>query len=74
MVGEDVVADSPVILDRLLQLMAADAKAAGNVSLQRVFASAQDEDVKKWVQFADKELAVLLFPNLTRSFDGIMQS
>jgi hypothetical protein len=25
-------------------------------------------EVKKWIVFADKELAVLLFPNLTRNF------
>merc|ERR1712232_1427128 len=28
----------------------------------------KDPDVAKWLEYADKELAVLLFPNITRSF------
>ena len=68
-VGHDVVADSPVILDRLLQLLASDAKAASNSRVQSLCKTAQDSDVKQWITFADKELSVLLFPNLTRTFE-----
>ena len=41
-VGNDVIGDSPVILDRLLALL--DADAAGNKSLQALCKSAQDEE------------------------------
>lgn len=35
--------------------------------------SRHDPEVKKWMKWADKELAVLLFPNLTRNFQESYQ-
>lgn len=69
-IGEEVVPDSPIILQHLLELLAKDKSERARA----VAASAKDEKVKEWVVWADKELAVLLFPNLTRTFEESYQA
>lgn len=68
-IGEEVIADSPIILNKLLALIKEDTAVGKNAALVALCKSAQDDEVKKWMTFADKELAVLLFPNLTRTFE-----
>jgi len=61
-VDETQVNDSSEILSALASRLAA---ARGENSLPDALAS---PETVKWLQYADKELAVLLFPNITRSF------
>lgn len=53
--------DSSVILNDLVS----ELKASG--ALSNDFKDSSDPSVGKWLEFVDKELAVLLFPNITRS-------
>ena len=53
--------DSSVILNDLVSEM----KASG--ALSEDFRDSADASIGKWLDFVDRELAVLLFPNITRS-------
>lgn len=44
------------------------ATVASSLETGDVAASLTDTEMKKWLEYVDKELAVLLFPNITRSF------
>lgn len=57
LVDGNQVTDSANILSTIATAM--DAKVADELA---------DPEVQRWLEFADKELAVLLFPNITRSF------
>ena len=59
--------DSPVILRRVLDLLKDNGIA---VAAQR-----DDDDASsEWIQWVDKSLAVLLFPNITRNFSESWQA
>lgn len=62
-IGEDIVPDSPVVLERLV----ADLSSHGVITPAQLARDFKDPKVAEWVTWADKELAVLLFPNLTRT-------
>lgn len=66
--GGEILKDSPVIIDALLSRL----REAGAMSDEEyaVFCSA---DAEKWATWADKQLAVLLFPNITRNFSESYQ-
>ena len=53
--------DSSVIMRELISQM------KSNGSLPVDFKDESDPDIAKWLEFADKRLAVLLFPNITRN-------
>ena len=64
-IGGVQVNDSPVILNRVLELAAE----RGDTTLGAI-----DDEQKKWMEWADRKLAVLLFPNITRSMTESMQA
>jgi microsomal prostaglandin-E synthase 2 len=55
------VSDSSMILDRLITM----SKDQG--SLPATFSDKSDPEISKWLEYVDKKLAVLLFPNITRN-------
>lgn len=61
--GGELFKDSPVIIKALLARL----RETGGMSDEEyaVFCS---PDAEEWAVWADKELAVLLFPNITRNF------
>lgn len=68
-----VVSDSPVILSTLLERVATsslDADTARRLKQLNV----DDPDVARWVEWADRSLAVLLFPNICRSRSEALQA
>lgn len=64
-IGGVQVNDSPVILSRILELAAE----RGDTTLGAI-----DDEQKRWMEWADRKLAVLLFPNITRSMTESMQA
>eukprot|EP00968_Pinguiococcus_pyrenoidosus_P024014 scaffold4195_cov250-Pinguiococcus_pyrenoidosus.AAC.6 len=65
-IGGELVTDSPRIVEAIeAQITAAAGKKDANFF---------SEDAQAWTTFADKELAVLLFPNMTRSFNESYQA
>jgi len=62
MVNGEQVNDSSAIMASIVEELAT---ARGEASLRE---SLSDPEVAKWLTWVDKELAVLLFPNITRSF------
>lgn len=66
--GGELFKDSPVIIDELIARLR-ETKVMSDEE-HAVFCSS---DAKKWAEWADKQLAVLLFPNLTRSFSESYQ-
>jgi len=69
-IGGDVVADSPVVLDRLVEGLGKE----GVIGAAQMARDYKDPKVAEWVRWADKELAVLLFPNLTRTLSESYQA
>eukprot|EP00285_Hemiselmis_virescens_P007022 CAMPEP_0173393482 /NCGR_PEP_ID=MMETSP1356-20130122/22132_1 /TAXON_ID=77927 ORGANISM="Hemiselmis virescens, Strain PCC157" /NCGR_SAMPLE_ID=MMETSP1356 /ASSEMBLY_ACC=CAM_ASM_000847 /LENGTH=314 /DNA_ID=CAMNT_0014351503 /DNA_START=223 /DNA_END=1167 /DNA_ORIENTATION=+ len=67
--GEEIVGDSPVILAKLVDEMAT----AGVINKQ-THAEWKDPKVADWVKWCDSKLAVLLFPNLTRTYGDSYQA
>lgn len=67
--GQEVVRDSPVIVKRIADMLYA-ARVAPTRDLDVFFSP----DAMRWAEWADKELAVLLFPNITRSFGESFQA
>jgi len=63
-IGGEQVNDSPVILGRILELAAERGEVIGAI----------DDEQRKWMEWVDRKLAVLLFPNITRSMDESMQA
>ena len=61
--GEEQVNDSPVIATRIMD----ELEAAGAIPKKDAKRFRSDSAVK-WAEWSDKELAVLLFPNITRNF------
>lgn len=59
--GSTQINDSSAILESLVSEM----KLSGMLSDK--FKDSSDAEINKWLNFVDKELAVLLFPNITRS-------
>ena len=57
------VNDSPVIAERLLDMI--DAAKLTSVPKSKDFRS---DKAMEWAQWSDSKLAVLLFPNITRSY------
>lgn len=66
--GGELFKDSPVIIDELIARLR-KTKVMSDEE-HAVFCSS---DAKKWAEWADKQLAVLLFPNLTRNFSESYQ-
>lgn len=66
--GGELFKDSPVIIDELIARLR-ETKVMSDEE-HAVFCSS---DAKKWAEWADKQLAVLLFPNLTRNFSESYQ-
>lgn len=66
--GGELFKDSPVIIDELIARLR-ETKVMSDEE-HALFCSA---DAKKWAEWADKQLAVLLFPNLTRNFSESYQ-
>ncbi|KAG5177089.1 glutathione S-transferase [Tribonema minus] len=66
---EQYLHDSPAIIQALLDGL----KARGAVSKDQLDAFASP-DAMNWAEWADKQLAVLLFPNITRSFGESYQA
>ena len=66
--GGELFKDSPIIIGELIARL----RDAGFMSDEEhaKFCSA---DAEKWAEWADKQLAVLLFPNLTRNFSESYQ-
>eukprot|EP00735_Rhodelphis_limneticus_P009993 TRINITY_DN28_c0_g1::TRINITY_DN28_c0_g1_i2::g.14902::m.14902 TRINITY_DN28_c0_g1::TRINITY_DN28_c0_g1_i2::g.14902 ORF type:complete len:292 (-),score=87.52,sp/Q66LN0/PGES2_BOVIN/36.86/4e-53,GST_C_3/PF14497.1/4.9e-11,GST_N_3/PF13417.1/1.3e-10,Glutaredoxin/PF00462.19/2.1e-08,Glutaredoxin/PF00462.19/1.2e+04,GST_C_2/PF13410.1/7.1e-06,GST_N_2/PF13409.1/2.1e-05,GST_C/PF00043.20/0.0051,DUF2493/PF10686.4/0.11,Phosphorylase/PF00343.15/0.095 TRINITY_DN28_c0_g1_i2:783-1658(-) len=64
MIGGRQVNDSSVIVDELVKIM--DQQQV--LMPADVAAKFQDVEVRKWMKWSDEKLAVLLFPNITRSF------
>eukprot|EP00752_Nemacystus_decipiens_P001555 g1522.t1 len=67
--GGELFKDSPVIIDELIARLR-ETKVMSDEE-HAVFCSS---DAKKWAEWADKQLAVLLFPNLTRNFSESYQA
>lgn len=67
--GGELFKDSPIIIGELISRL----RDAGFMSDEEhaKFCSA---DAEKWAEWADKQLAVLLFPNLTRNFSESYQA
>jgi len=63
MLGGEQVNDSPVIAQELIQRIAA----AGVLTPEQV-ADFNSPKAKEWAKWSDEKFAVLLFPNITRSF------
>jgi microsomal prostaglandin-E synthase 2 len=68
--GEEVVNDSSAIVNRVAELLRARGAGGGKKELDRFFS----DDAQKWATWADTKLAVLLFPNITRSFGESYQA
>lgn len=68
-VGGVVVKDSSEIIRAILQ-------AAGNekVLSEKVMKEFYSPEAQRWAEWADKQLAVLLFPNITRNFNESFQA
>ncbi len=66
-IGGEQVNDSSVILGRVLELAAARGVGAAAGAMQ-------NEEQQRWMQWVDGRLAVLLFPNITRSMTESMQA
>lgn len=66
--GGELFKDSPVIIDELIARLRETEVMSDEE--HAVFCSS---DAKKWAEWADKQLAVLLFPNLTRNFSESYQ-
>lgn len=64
MVGEEQINESH-------QIIAALAARRGDARLAEAF---EQEDTQRWLKWANTELAVLLFPNITRSFSESWQA
>lgn len=67
-IGGELFKDSPVIIDELIARLRETEVMSDEE--HAVFCSS---DAKKWAEWADKQLAVLLFPNLTRNFSESYQ-
>lgn len=67
--GQEVVKDSSAIVDRLRQVVE-DKKLRSQSEVSAFF----NEDAFRWAEWADKKLAVLLFPNITRNFNESYQA
>ena len=66
---EEVVKDSSAIVERVAALLRAG-RAAPAKELDAFFSP----EAARWAAWADMELAVLLFPNITRSFAESFQA
>lgn len=66
--GNEVFKDSPIIIEALVARL----RETGGMTDEEhaIFCS---PDAEKWAEWADKQLAVLLFPNLTRNFSESYQ-
>lgn len=67
--GEEVVIDSSVIVSKITELL----RAAHVVPAKELDAFFSPE-ATRWAEWADMELAVLLFPNITRTFGESYQA
>ena len=66
-INGEVIVDSPVILRRVLDLLEDNGIAT--------VAQGDDDGISsEWIQWVDKSLAVLLFPNITRNFSESWQA
>ncbi|CAM9727034.1 unnamed protein product [Phaeothamnion confervicola] len=65
----DTLTDSPLIIEALLQRLGETS--AVPASDLEAFAS---PEARRWAEWADKQLAVLLFPNITRNFSESYQA
>uniref|UniRef100_A0A7S0HU74 GST N-terminal domain-containing protein n=1 Tax=Hanusia phi TaxID=3032 RepID=A0A7S0HU74_9CRYP len=70
LVGEDLIADSSLILNAIVEKLSEEKEE----KIKLLCSSAKDPQVQEWVRWADQELAVLLFPNLTRTFSESFQA
>jgi len=68
-IGDDVVKDSALIVDRLKGVVE-DQRLCSPKELTTFFS----DDAVRWAEWADKKLAVLLFPNITRNFSESFQA
>ena len=68
-IGEEVVIDSSVIVGKIAELLRA-AHVAPAKELDAFFSP----EATRWAEWADMELAVLLFPNITRTFGESYQA
>lgn len=68
--GAEVVRDSSAIVDRVAALLRAEKGAPATATLDAFFSP----EAARWAAWADMELAVLLFPNITRSFAESFQA
>jgi microsomal prostaglandin-E synthase 2 len=68
-IGEEVVIDSSVIVGKIMELLRAAHVAPGK-ELDAFFSP----EATRWAEWADMELAVLLFPNITRTFGESYQA
>lgn len=66
--GNELFKDSPIIIEALVARL----RETGGMTDEEhaIFCS---PDAQKWAEWADKQLAVLLFPNLTRNFSESYQ-
>ncbi len=73
------VNDSSVILARVLTEFAARSHSSSNAPAARTLIGVRadgsvDDEQARWMEWADRKLAVLLFPNITRSMKESMQA
>ncbi|KAM3573204.1 hypothetical protein VYU27_004807 [Nannochloropsis oceanica] len=68
-IGDEVVIDSSIIVGKIMDLLRA-AHVAPAKELDAFFAP----EATRWAEWADMELAVLLFPNITRTFGESYQA
>ena len=61
LIGDRQLNDSAVIMDELIASMRTSGELPSN------FKDSSDPEIEKWLKFADKSLAVVLFPNITRN-------
>lgn len=66
---DEVVTDSSAIVDRIAALLR-----QGNAAPAKQLDAFFSPDAARWAAWADMELAVLLFPNITRSFAESFQA
>lgn len=72
-INGEVVVDSPVILKQILSLLESRGVSTKGV-YDAVREDYQHKETREWIEWADRSLAVLLFPNITRNFPESWQA
>mmetsp|Transcript_4789 Transcript_4789/g.7245 ORF Transcript_4789/g.7245 Transcript_4789/m.7245 type:complete len:318 (+) Transcript_4789:41-994(+) len=69
LIGQDCLKDSHSIINSMVERIKME-----NLSKSDIFDDFVSENAIKWAKFADDKLAILLYPNITRSFGESLQA